>query len=119
MGAYHRQAGPENHPGNVPYVPAKYVTLSNGKLMTQKTNGDGTRTDYWKMELPHAPYLFFIGVGDYAVVKDSYKGKEVSYYVEKEFAPVARRIFGGTPEMMALYSRLTGVDYPWAKYSQS
>jgi aminopeptidase N len=26
--------------------------------------------------------------------------------------------FGGTPEMMALYSRLTGVDYPWAKYSQ-
>jgi aminopeptidase N len=99
-------------------VPAKYVTLSNGKLMTQKTNGDGTRTDYWKMELPHAPYLFFIGVGDYAVVKDSYKGKEVSYYVEKEYAPVARRIFGGTPEMMALYSRLTGVDYPWVKYSQ-
>ena len=36
------------------------------------------------MELPHAPYLFFIGVGDYAIVKDSYKGKEVSYYVEKE-----------------------------------
>jgi aminopeptidase N len=55
------------------------------------------------MDQPHAPYLFFIGVGDYAVIKDSYKGKEVSYYVEKEYAPVARRIFGGTPEMMALF----------------
>src|SRR3954469_20900817 len=26
-------------------VPAKYVTLSNGKLVSQKTNADGTRTD--------------------------------------------------------------------------
>ncbi|MBS1660326.1 MAG: M1 family metallopeptidase [Bacteroidetes bacterium] len=99
-------------------VPAKYVTLSNGLLISQKTNGDGTRTDYWKMDLPHAPYLFFMGVGDFAVIKDSYKGKEVSYYVEKAYAPVARRIFGNTPEMIAFYSRITGVDYPWAKYAQ-
>ncbi|MCW3088657.1 MAG: family peptidase, partial [Sediminibacterium sp.] len=100
-------------------VPVKYVTLSNGKLTMQKTNGDGTRTDTWVMELPHSPYLFFIGVGDFAVVKDSYKGKEVSYYVEKEYAPVARRIFGLTPEMMKFFSeRVTGVEYPWVKYSQ-
>jgi aminopeptidase N len=99
-------------------VPAKYVSLSNGKLVSQKKNTDGTRTDYWKMDQPHAPYLFFIGVGDYAVIKDTYKGKEVSYYVEKEYAPVARRIFGETPGMMALFSRLTGVDYPWVKYAQ-
>ncbi|HUP13320.1 MAG TPA: hypothetical protein VM187_13935, partial [Niastella sp.] len=99
-------------------VPSKYVTLSNGKLVSQKTNGDGTRTDTWRMDLPHAPYLFFMGVGDYAVVKDKYKDKEVSYYVEKEYAPVARKIFGKTPEMIALFSRLTGVDYPWVKYAQ-
>ncbi len=99
-------------------VPAKYVTLSNGKLMSQKKNADGTRTDYWKMDLPHAPYLFFMGVGDFAVVKDSYKGKEVSYYVDKEYGPVARKIFGLTPEMIAFFSRITGVDYPWVKYAQ-
>jgi aminopeptidase N len=99
-------------------VPAKYVTLSNGKLVSQKKNTDGTRTDYWKMDLPHAPYLFFMGVGDYAIIKDSWKGKEVSYYVEKEYAPVARRIFGLTPEMINFYSKITGVDYPWIKYSQ-
>lgn len=99
-------------------VPSKYVTLSNGRLVSQKPNADGTRTDTWKMELPHAPYLFFMGVGDFAIVKDSYKGKEVSYYVEKEYAPVARGIFGYTPEMIAYFSRITGVDYPWVKYSQ-
>jgi aminopeptidase N len=99
-------------------VPSKYVTLSNGKLMSQKNNSDGTRTDYWKMDEPNAPYLFFMGVGDYAVIKDKYKNKEVNYYVEKKYAPVARKIFGNTPQMIALFSRLTGVDYPWVKYSQ-
>jgi aminopeptidase N len=99
-------------------VPSKYVTLSNGKLMTQKKNADGTRTDYWKMDLPHAPYLFFMGVGDFAIIKDSWKGKEVSYYVEKEYAPVARKIFGLTPEMIGFFSKITGVDYPWVKYAQ-
>ncbi len=99
-------------------VPDKYVTLSNGKLSGQKKNADGTRTDYWKMDQPHAPYLFFMGVGDYAIVKDSYKGKEVAYYVEKEYAPVARKIFGNTPEMMGFYTQVTGVEYPWVKYDQ-
>lgn len=99
-------------------VAAKYVTLSNGKLVSQKKNADGTRTDHWKMDLPHSPYLFFLGVGEYAVIKDSYKGKEVNYYVEKEYAPVAKKIFGHTPEMMGFFSKITGVEYPWVKYSQ-
>lgn len=99
-------------------VPDKYVTLSNGIMTSSKKNSDGTRTDTWKMDLPHSPYLFFMGVGEYSVIKDAYKGKEVSYYVEKEYAPVARRIFGNTPEMITYFSRITGVDFPWAKYSQ-
>ena len=100
-------------------VPDKYVSLSNGLLISQKKNTNGTRTDYWKMDLPHSPYLFFIGVGDFAVIKDSYKGKEVNYYVEKDYAGVARKIFGLTPEMIQFFStRVTGIDYPWAKYSQ-
>lgn len=99
-------------------VPAKYVTLSNGLLISQKKNADGTRTDYWKMDLPHAPYLFFMGVGDFSIIKDSYKGKEVSYYVEKEYAPVARGIFGHTPEMIKFFSEKLGVEFPWQKYAQ-
>ena len=99
-------------------VLSKYVTLSNGKLTQQKTNADGTRTDTWKMDKPHSPYLFFMGVGDFAVVRDSYKGKEVSYYVEKPFESVARGIFGLTPEMIKCFSTKLGVEYPWDKYSQ-
>jgi aminopeptidase N len=99
-------------------VDNKYVTLSNGKLVSQKKNADGTRTDYWKMDLPHSPYLFFLGVGNYAVIKDNWRGKEVNYYVEPEYASVAKKIFGNTPEMIEFFSHVTGVPFPWAKYSQ-
>jgi aminopeptidase N len=99
-------------------VEDKYNTLSNGALISSKKNADGTRTDYWKMDQPHAPYLFMMAIGEYAIVKDNWKGKEVNYYVEKKYEPYARDIFGNTPEMMTLYSNLLGVSFPWNKYSQ-
>ncbi len=99
-------------------VPNKYVTLCNGKLLSQKKNTDGSRTDHWLMDLPHAPYLFFMGVGDFAVVKDKFKTIDVNYYVEHEYESTAKRIFGLTPSMMAYYESITGVPFPWVKYSQ-
>ncbi len=99
-------------------VPSKYVSLSNGLLTKQIDNKNGTRVDIWKMDLPHAPYLFFFAVGDYAIVKDDYKGKEVSYYVEKEYEKQARQIYGKTPAMIAYYEDILGIAYPWAKYAQ-
>ncbi len=99
-------------------VPSKYVTLSNGLLISQKKNADGTRTDDWKMDLPHAPYLFFMGIGDYVIIKDHHNKLPVDYYVEKEYAPVARKIFGETPAMIAFYEKITGVPFAWAKYDQ-
>ena len=99
-------------------VPAKYVTLSNGILVSQKKNADGTRTDDWKMNLPHAPYLFFMGVGDYTIIKDKYKNIPVDYYVEKKYASIAKKIFGETPAMIGLYEKLTGIPYAWPKYDQ-
>ncbi len=99
-------------------VPNKYVTLSNGLLKKQTENGNGTRTDYWKMDQKHAPYLLFMGVGEYSIVKDSWNGVDVNYYVEKEYESVAMDIFGNTPEMMTFFSDITGIEYPWDKYSQ-
>jgi len=99
-------------------VPSKYVTLSNGKLVTQLKNNNGTRTDTWKMDLPHAPYLFMMAVGDFKIYKDKWKDKEVNYYLEPAYAPFSKDIFGKTPEMMTFFSKILNVDYPWNKYSQ-
>lgn len=99
-------------------VPNNFVTLSNGTLESSADNNNGTRTDYWNMKQKHAPYLFFIGVGEFSVIKDNWNGKEVNYYVEKEFENEAKDIFGNTPEMMSYFSTLTKIPYPWDKYSQ-
>ncbi len=99
-------------------IPSKYTTLSNGLLISSNENEDGTRTDYWKMNQPIAPYLFFMGIGVYSKVEDSWQGKPVNYYVEPEYESVAKDIFGNTPEMIQFFSDKFGVAYPWDKYSQ-
>ncbi|AEV98695.1 peptidase M1 [Niastella koreensis] len=96
-------------------VPSKYVTLSNGKLVSQKNNPNGTRTDTWKMALPNAPYLFMMAVGDFKIYHDHWRGKEVSYYLDPKYAPYAKQIFGQTPEAMEFFSKTLGVDFPWNK----
>jgi aminopeptidase N len=104
-------------------VDSKYTTLSNGKLISSKINSNGTRTDYWKQDLPHAPYLFMLAVGEFKVVKDFYtrpdgSKMEVNYYVEPEWEKSAKAIFGETPAMIAYFSKLLGIEFPWDKYSQ-
>jgi|SaaInl3SG_22_DNA_1037383.scaffolds.fasta_scaffold04868_6 aminopeptidase N len=98
-------------------VPNQYQTLSNGVLVSQIKDG-ANRTDYWRFDQKHAPYLFFMGVGKFEVIKDVYKNIPIEYYVEKEYAPYAKDIFGDTPEMIGFFSTLLGIEYPWNKYSQ-
>ena len=98
-------------------VPNKFKTLSNGRLISQEKSGTN-RTDYWKLDQKHAPYLFFMGVGEYEVIEDSYNNIPVNYYVEKKYASLAKDIFGLTPEMIGFFEDKLGVAYPWNKYSQ-
>ncbi|MBL4652643.1 MAG: M1 family metallopeptidase [Flavobacteriales bacterium] len=97
----------------------KYLTLSNGELIYQTENGDGTRTDVWAMKKPHAPYLAMMAIGEFSVIEDSWRDSiAVNYYVEKEYKPYAMEIFGKTPEMLECFSTVLGVNYPWVKYHQ-
>ncbi|WP_338769035.1 M1 family metallopeptidase [Bernardetia sp. ABR2-2B] len=93
-------------------------TLSNGRLVSSQKNEDGTRTDYWKMEKPHAPYLTMVAVGEFAVIEDKWKDIPLYYYTEKWHAPYAKDVFGKTPEMMEFYSTYLDYPYPWEKYAQ-
>lgn len=98
-------------------VDTQYVTLSNGVLVGDTTIGD-KRTDQWMMSQPHAPYLFAMAIGEFGITTDTWRGMDVTYYLEEEYHPYARDIFGNTPEMLDFYSDVFGVDYPWEKYAQ-
>ena len=99
-------------------VPDKYVTLSNGILKDSQKESGNLRTDHWVMDKRHSTYLFFMGVGEYAIVKDKWRNIPVDYYIEKEYEPYAKQIYGNTPEMIEFFSKRLGYDYPWAKYAQ-
>ena len=104
-------------------VKNKYKTLSNGTLVSSTKNADGTRTDYWKQDQRHAPYLFMMAVGEFEITQDSWtrpdgSKMEVNYYTEPEYTPYAKDIFGKTPKMIQFFSDKLGVTYPWDKYNQ-
>ncbi len=100
-------------------VDKHYQTLSNGLLLQSADNDDNTRTDHWKQSVPHAPYLAMLAVGEFAVGKEMMpNGLELSYYVEPRFGKDVYAIFGRTAEMIAFFSNIFGVEYPWEKYAQ-
>lgn len=99
-------------------VQDRFKTLSNGLLINSKPASNGMRTDYWKMDLPHAPYLFMLAIGEFAVVEEKWNNIPVSYYVEPAYKNDAKAIFAHTPEMLSFFSEITGYPYPWPKYSQ-
>ena len=99
-------------------VPDSMLTLSNGLKTTSVKNNDGTRSDTWVMDQPHAPYLVMIAAGVFAKVSDTWKGMNVDYYVEPQYAPYAKEIFNHTPEMLSFFSDKLGIHYPWKKFAQ-
>ena len=99
-------------------VPDSMVSISNGRLLKEESLGNGMRKDHWKMDLPHAPYLVAIAVGDFAKVTATHGDLPLGYYVEKGFEKGAAKVFASTPEMIAYFEKRLGVPFPWQKYDQ-
>jgi aminopeptidase N len=93
-------------------------TISNGILVKQEKLPNGLRKDHWEMNIPHAPYLAAVAVGDFGRVESRWKDIPLSYYVEKGYEKGAEKVFENTPEMMELFSDLLGIKFPWPKYDQ-
>lgn len=101
-------------------VDKKYTVVSNGALVEDKDNGDGTHTVYWKMDTPYTNYLTSIVVGEFAEVKNGkYEGMPVMAYgyknETKEVAATTKNIV----DMVKFFSEKTQVKYPYPKYSQT
>ncbi|MEO8295837.1 MAG: M1 family aminopeptidase [Gemmatimonadota bacterium] len=99
-------------------VPPAYTVVSNGSLVSDVRGAKG-RTMTWRQDKPSATYLVSIVVAPLVKIADRWKGIPVDYYVYREDSARARPLFRVTPDMIDVYSRLTGVRYPWAKYAQT
>jgi len=99
-------------------VPASWITVSNGKLISVTDAGKGLKTWYWKESVPTSTYLITVVAGEFDEVKETWRGIPVTYYAPKGRGDRLSINYGRTPAMMELFSKKFGVDYPWEKYSQ-
>jgi aminopeptidase N len=94
-----------------------WFVLSNGDLSNGKQEQARGRYHY-KMRDALPSYLFTIVAGEFAKIPDHVGKLPVDYYVPAGREDEGKRTFGRTPDMIRLFSKLTGVDYPWSKYTQ-
>jgi aminopeptidase N len=101
-------------------VPEGYQALSNGKLVQERTDNESkANTFHWLQDRPHVCYLVTLVVGKFEKLTEAYKDLPVEMYFDKSFTKEAKLYFPGTADLVALFSRLYGVEYPWTgKYSQ-
>ena len=98
-------------------VPAHFIAIGNGALIREERGGK-TWTFTWKCAAQTPSYLVTLAVGLFSEIKDDWRGKAVTYYCEKGREEETRLSFGKTPKMLDLFSKVTGVDYPYEKYAQ-
>ena len=100
-------------------VDKPFYVVSNGKLAETKDNPDGTRTFDWKMDQPYSNYLTSIVVVETTPVTQDFDGTPVynfGYTSEtKEVAATTKNL----PATIKFFSDITGVRYPYPKYSQA
>jgi len=99
-------------------VPAGWVTVSNGKLISVVEAGKGLKTWTWRESVPSSTYLITVVAGEFEEVKDSWRGIPVTYYAPKGRGDRLAVNYNRTPAMLELFSKKLGVDYPWEKYAQ-
>ena len=108
-------------------VPNGFVALSNGELIDSQTPAPGSKkpwTYHFRLDKPHPSYLLTLVAGNFTIIDDrpADLGKSrqvpVRYYVPPARKKDTARSFGETPRMIELFSRLTGVPFPWQRYSQ-
>ena len=100
-------------------VPAKWITVSNGQLVSVKDEADGMKTWDWKQSDPLSTYLLTAVAGDFVEQKDSWRGIPLRFVVPRGEEAKIEPTFAHTKEMLDLFSSKLGVPYPWAQYAQT
>jgi aminopeptidase N len=98
-------------------VPDNRVCASNGLLVSEIDNGDGTKTYHWSTRYRLSTYLISVAISGYTSWSDWFHytptdSMEMPYYVYPYKEAAARIDFAPTPAMMQFFSDTFGL-YPF------
>jgi aminopeptidase N len=107
-------------------VPGGMLALANGERVgEERPRGKDRRWVFrYRMSEPLPSYLVTLVVGKFEVVEDrpakrtGHADVPIVYWVPPGKASDAPRSLGETPRMVELFGKLTGVPYPFSRYSQ-
>src|SRR5262245_54909882 len=100
-------------------VPDKLVAASNGKLIAEKQNDDGTKTFAWRVSYPIYPDVISLAITDYRTFTLPYQysaaeSMPMTFYVYPEDLEKAKAQFALLPEMMKSHVGYFG-EYPFLR----
>lgn len=96
-----------------------YRVLSNGNLISERDNGDGTRTWHHRISRPHALYLLMLAIGKYDVrTLKTQSGIPVHLWYYPEWEDRFETTYRYSTECIDFMEEHTGIPYPWDSYAQ-
>ena len=99
-------------------MPAGWVSTAAGELV-ERVSADDRTTEHWRMATPHPAYLVTLVAGEFEVVEDDWEGVPLSVLATREWMPYTADAVAETGPILAFLSDLTGLRYPYPKYSQA
>lgn len=95
------------------------TVIGNGELIGKEETAGGKQIWHYKMSVPHSTYLVSFVIGEYARIDDKYKDIPLSFYTYPGKEQTARKAFGSTKDMIAVFEKATGIAFPYNKYDQT
>jgi aminopeptidase N len=94
------------------------IAMSNGHLVAQRDNDDGTQTFHYKADTPYPNYLTCLVVGEYTDVVQQSKTTAIHTLAYPHERVAAQATTALLPDMMQYLEKLTGHAYPYHHYTQ-
>ncbi|MDE0891014.1 MAG: M1 family metallopeptidase [Planctomycetota bacterium] len=99
-------------------MPAEWRSVAAGELKSSSA-AEKSHTEHWQMTTPHPVYLTTLVAGDLALEESDWEGVPLWFLAPKKFAEWMPASFEETDEILDCFSELTGLKYPYSKYSQA
>jgi aminopeptidase N len=98
--------------------PSGLVGLSNGRLIDEVDNGDGTATTTWRVSYPINNYLVTVNIAPYVRIEERYHGVDgtldepLVFWAVPEYEQYARATWRQMPGILEVLGRRFG-EYPF------
>ncbi len=100
-------------------MPAAWTSVAAGERVERRELGNGRALERWRMGTPHPAYLTTLVAGQFATQTGEWDGIPLVYLADPKLEAYMQSRFAQTPRVLEFLSKLTGVRYPYPKYSQA